>query len=375
MNKNFSVYLDALRFLSALTVMAAHMTFPEFTGGMVAYQGTWAGVGVTVFFVLSGYVIRFVSVEKEHTIHEFALSRMARIYSVAIPALLLTMVLDGVGALLGSARPLPMYQYTQLWKYMPVFLSFLTDVGPIREATLSNGVFWSLSYEVWYYVLFAVVIYLTGWKRAILAIALLAALGPRILIYLPMWLSGVFLYEIHQWVSMSRFWARLLFVVSLCAFFAIRLTGVDDIADAWMNRMLGGYPEKYLRNSQYFAGRYMFASVVFLNLFAAKYAGFEYLSRPRVRSAIVYCASFTFTLYLAHLPLLNFYNFIMRHDPHSPASISALAAMVLVSTWLFGLVTEHKKGWWRALFSRFIKVPAAGERSGLDNGKECLNQV
>ena len=42
MPATFSVYLDAVRFLAALTVVAAHLTYPQFTGGIVPYQGRGA---------------------------------------------------------------------------------------------------------------------------------------------------------------------------------------------------------------------------------------------------------------------------------------------------------------------------------------------
>src|SRR5882757_3377028 len=65
MPRVFSTYLDALRFLAAMAVVIAHFTFPQFTAG-VRHQGELAGLAVTVFFVLSGYVIAYVADKKEH---------------------------------------------------------------------------------------------------------------------------------------------------------------------------------------------------------------------------------------------------------------------------------------------------------------------
>ena len=44
--------------------------------------------------MLSGYVISYVAVELEFTLWEFAISRIARVYSVVIPALALTVLVD-----------------------------------------------------------------------------------------------------------------------------------------------------------------------------------------------------------------------------------------------------------------------------------------
>src|SRR5260221_5563674 len=49
---------------------------------------------VVIFFVLSGYVITYVASERETTLRDFALSRCARIYAVAVPTLILAIVLD-----------------------------------------------------------------------------------------------------------------------------------------------------------------------------------------------------------------------------------------------------------------------------------------
>jgi peptidoglycan/LPS O-acetylase OafA/YrhL len=52
---------------------------------------------VDVFFVLSGFVIAFVTTERESDGRSFAIARLARVYSVALPALVVTFVLDAIG--------------------------------------------------------------------------------------------------------------------------------------------------------------------------------------------------------------------------------------------------------------------------------------
>ena len=46
---------------------------------------------------LSGFVITYAAEERERSAQTFAINRMARIYSVALPALILTFVLDEIG--------------------------------------------------------------------------------------------------------------------------------------------------------------------------------------------------------------------------------------------------------------------------------------
>lgn len=54
---------------------------------------------VDAFFVLSGFVIAHVSAVKERDARTYFISRAARIYSVAIPAIILTSILDAIGSL------------------------------------------------------------------------------------------------------------------------------------------------------------------------------------------------------------------------------------------------------------------------------------
>jgi peptidoglycan/LPS O-acetylase OafA/YrhL len=51
---------------------------------------------VMVFFVLSGFVIAYTS-ERESTATIFVASRIARLWSVLLPALLITAVADAIG--------------------------------------------------------------------------------------------------------------------------------------------------------------------------------------------------------------------------------------------------------------------------------------
>ncbi|HEX3666918.1 MAG TPA: hypothetical protein VHU23_16965 [Rhizomicrobium sp.] len=103
-------------------------------------------MAVTVFFVLSSFVITHVAAERETNLRLYAVSRLARVYSVALPAILLVIILDWTGHLLGSHRTLQMYQYHAFWKYAPMFLTFTSQSVFAHEYVLSDHSFWSLCY-------------------------------------------------------------------------------------------------------------------------------------------------------------------------------------------------------------------------------------
>jgi peptidoglycan/LPS O-acetylase OafA/YrhL len=97
-----SLYLDVWRLLAAMTVFVGHVSGKRLTGGFLWQFGPYMGQAVTVFFVLSGFVVSYATARQAGTARSYALSRLARVYSVALPALILTFALDAIGR---SVRP------------------------------------------------------------------------------------------------------------------------------------------------------------------------------------------------------------------------------------------------------------------------------
>ena len=105
MNHGTSLYLDLIRFFAAAMVFVTHASYERFTGGWMREigLGSFGNDAVVVFFVLSGLVIAYVCHAREKTLRDYALSRAARIYSVVIPCLLLTVILDFAGSRINYA--------------------------------------------------------------------------------------------------------------------------------------------------------------------------------------------------------------------------------------------------------------------------------
>ena len=84
-----SVWLDLARLAAALVVVLHHV-WPVL---VPHHRLPWPGHhAVVVFFVLSGFVIAFVTDRRETTLRIYAQRRAARILSVAIPALMLGLI-------------------------------------------------------------------------------------------------------------------------------------------------------------------------------------------------------------------------------------------------------------------------------------------
>ncbi|MDX8352206.1 acyltransferase [Cognatiyoonia sp. IB215182] len=198
-NSAFSFYLDITRALAAFAVVLYHFSHPLFTGGR--YQAFHdLGLGpdaVIAFFVMSGFLIAFRVDTKNKTIATFTLSRLTRLVSVLLPALILGFIIDRSGAqLFPESYESVSYDPTTLFQQLFRGLTFSTEWywDPIRLGT--NVPLWSLSYEVAYYAAFAIAVFLRGHLRIMLMLGLCLLVGPNIVLLFPCWYMGVWLY--HQ---------------------------------------------------------------------------------------------------------------------------------------------------------------------------------
>jgi len=90
-----SFALDIIRFVAAAVVAFGHLTQHFFSTGWMDLTFA-ARCAVAVFFLLSGFVIRYVTCRKQATLKHYLGDRASRIYSVALPALLFTLLADSI---------------------------------------------------------------------------------------------------------------------------------------------------------------------------------------------------------------------------------------------------------------------------------------
>src|SRR6516162_6232405 len=97
MTNALSLYLDALRFGAAFVVFVSHYVSERYTGGLFWQSMPYGRTAVLVFFVLSGFVIAWVTETRERSLEEYVLSRAARLYSVIVPAFIITAAVNYLG--------------------------------------------------------------------------------------------------------------------------------------------------------------------------------------------------------------------------------------------------------------------------------------
>ncbi|MFT3719910.1 acyltransferase family protein [Pseudorhodoferax sp.] len=285
MTRNVSVFLDLLRVLAALFVVVSHATWPKLSGGVLPYLPGHAAV--IVFFVLSGYVVAYAATQRENGPRDYVLNRLSRLWSVALPALLLTACLDKIGSTL---KP-ELYSAQSLgdpWVALASAALFLGQIWFLDITPLSNEPFWSLPYEFWFYALFGAILHLRGRQRVWAAVGVALVAGPKILVYLPIWWFGVWLYGKGR-CPLPTARARLLFGACLASLPVLYLLGYRTRVDLpWLPT------------------GFSIADFPIALCVGGLIWSFEACRLPlaRIERWVRPAAACTFTLYLCHLPIL-----------------------------------------------------------------------
>jgi peptidoglycan/LPS O-acetylase OafA/YrhL len=300
MDKGYSLYLDVLRFSAAMVVFFSHVASQDLTDGFLWQFKAYSQTAVMIFFVMSGYVIAFVTHEKEKNITDFAVARVSRLWSIIIPALILTAICDFIGLqvnenlYINSAWPYP--EGSQLLHYL---LSFFL-VQNLWGADLNpgiNGPFWSLTYEWVYYILFGLFYFIKGNKKWLWLMFVAALAGPSILALFPVWLFGYALFRMDIKHKGSFEFSYIKACLAILAIALIIFVGPQvrqiDMTISWLTRTS-------------IAGDY-FDSIMFLiHLYFCPHL--ISLIKPwliRFEKIIRWCASLTFALYLFHRPIIQ----------------------------------------------------------------------
>jgi peptidoglycan/LPS O-acetylase OafA/YrhL len=357
MNRTTSLYLDLVRFFAAVAVLVTHLAYPRFSGGLLLPWRTFGNDAVMIFFVLSGYVIAYTAATRDRELGAFVLNRFARLYSVALPAVILTVAFDHLGQLLDPKMYAGFwYQDSQPIVRVLTALTFTNELWFSSWRLFTNGPYWSLGYEFWYYLLFAAGWFFRGRQRVIALVLGCAFVGPKILLLLPIWLLGVWVYRLNSRNDVGESIGWLLFVGSLVAYFAFRFYGMRDALLDWSYLQFG---EHFVRGELRWSDEFLSAYVIG-PLVAANFVGFNAISSRFTRllngcaAVIRDWAGYTFSIYLFHYPILQLLGASGRFDPHSPGSIALLFVLTILACRLIGNFTEKRKDLARALLQSSV---------------------
>jgi peptidoglycan/LPS O-acetylase OafA/YrhL len=344
---HLSLYLDLVRFAAALVVVLSHAWPILFPGFPLHWPGPAA---VIVFFVLSGYVIAYVSDARDRGLADYALDRLSRLWSVALPALGFGMVL---APFVNQSVFMPELADADAMLRTTANALFVAQLWFLDFAPPLNGPFWSLNYEAWFYAIFGAWKYLPRASRTSAAIFLSLVAGPKILLLMPCWLLGVFLYRAIPRRRVSEKTAVLLWICSLVAAALLVKTAVPTkLHDVFQSR--SPHTAALLAYSGSPLTDYALAVLVAVNFYAtAHMAWLRRIFLPLARP-IRLVASFTLTTYLFHLPLLVLFWDVL----HTPSWVCLLA--LTGSIVVIGSLSEHRRRKLRALLAVIARRSFAG---------------
>lgn len=346
-SKPLSIYLDILRVLAAFAVLFKHMDMDGVSMSWL-FLSQFSREGVIIFFVLSGYIIHATTTAGGRTAKEYCIARASRIYSVAIPAIVFSVLLAWTLPYAGlEVTALPNWAETDILSLASAVLFLNESWGNPAALTLNNP-YWSLCYEVWYYALFGIALYTCGSVRwMLLTVAGLIA-GPAIMMLFPVWLLGAALSKYGNGIVLSQKLAAVLFIGTLAA---IGTIGMMNLGTVVQNKMTAVVPVMWwLGSSQQFVVDYLLAVLVAVNILAFKSLGdtVHTLLRP-IERPIQYIAGFSFSLYLFHRPLTQLAGDIAPSGEGAVLHGLVVAVIISIICLALSYLSERRTGQWRIL--------------------------
>jgi peptidoglycan/LPS O-acetylase OafA/YrhL len=340
------MHLNLLRGLAAFAVLFSHLRsfvfvpYGELDSHWPLNSAVWLATGfghqaVMVFFVLSGFFISKSIIEdyqaNRFTWQVYLIKRLTRLWTVLIPCLILTLILDESGRVFSDGR---FYEgkLMEMYNFGPsegLNLDISTLIGNafflqtvVAPVFGSNAPLWSLANEWWYYMLFPLIYVTTrnkgGWLNVSCGLAIFSIMawfvGKDILLAGLVWLLGVAAYIIYErqwfvWLLRRRVTLGVAFVLFALSLAASKASfGTDLFKD-------------------YCVG---FGSTLLVLPLAAVGGG-----SGRLYSFFAQrIADASYSLYLAHFPFMAFIASVVLKNQRFGASISGYAVFIA-----FGLVS------------------------------------
>jgi peptidoglycan/LPS O-acetylase OafA/YrhL len=288
--------IQMLRAIAAILVVLHH-ALPHYAamGGdlsWIRHISAWGFLGVDIFFVISGFIMAYTTFHKERGLKSaktFMKHRLFRIYLGYWPFFLAAVFL------LLIKDPAKLHSYDLVGSF------FLTNADMFQ---LVLPVSWSLSYELYFYVLFAATLFIS--VRSLYRIIPAVSLGlfllttylfwhpvlPASFFYSPFLLeffAGVLIYMYRD--TLLRLW--ILPVALLIGLYAYRYGILHESKNGWIRIMTFGTGA---------------AMTLLVALILEKFALY------RAGKLLVSIGNASYTLYLSHLLILGFFYYSGLRD-------------------------------------------------------------
>ncbi len=358
-------WLDWARFLAAAIVFMGHARVyflgafvelpPNQQTPFVAFFLALIRISheaVIVFFVLSGFFVfgKGISrlIKEEFSILDYSIDRFTRIYVPYIPALILTWIFAAL-----------MKHPVSVWVFI---LNIFGLQGITTDVFAGNVPLWTLSYEIWFYILLGAVAGFTkfqkdgyGSVRFVISIIFLflSAIVFTVLstTLLFCWLIGGLAYFYRP----KKIQLPIIFVsILVCIFAVISIELRVNSVSVDFTRWLAFFPSSRVAEILLAAG---FAALIpqLISLPPRN------IMAQRIENIGTQLASFSYSLYLTHYALLQFlyYYFFPKYSEISFISLAYLFAsccLSFITAYIMYLLFEkHTNKARRFLRSKFFK--------------------
>jgi peptidoglycan/LPS O-acetylase OafA/YrhL len=167
--------LTGLRFIAAFMVLIAHGALALPTGSLPGLLVGLAPLGMVLFFVLSGFVIWLnyaqpIAAKKQAALRHFAIARFARLYPMYLVVVLLGLAITSAVYGIGEVKR----SFPQIL-YFALFLDawFADHDGRLILSVTYITHLWSISTEVFFYVVFPLIAILLVKAKSLMTIILI----------------------------------------------------------------------------------------------------------------------------------------------------------------------------------------------------------
>lgn len=340
MSKSFSIYLDCLRIIAAFGVLVVHLGNPLIASTPIIDDERGQNF-VVLFFVLSGFLIAYSS-EKKSSIQAFLIDRIAKFSTVVIPALSFTFLLFCIGSYFYSFTYSNFNSSHLGFKFVVNFL-YLSQSWNLCSIPPTNPSFWSLSYEFWYYIIFAIIYFLQGYKKWLLLTLAVFIAGFKIMLLFPVWLLGAAAYYIVLKIKWLQWYSIVIFMLTslmLIYFVFIFPTNYFQI-------YARGIPPLFYSAS--FLSDFCLGVLLVLNMLSFSQIKIN-LQWANFSDLLKRVAGHTFSLYLFHFPSILFLSSAINYNKSSWLHIAGLGLIAYIFSALISNTLEKTRKYYKALF-------------------------
>jgi peptidoglycan/LPS O-acetylase OafA/YrhL len=353
--------IDLLRFLAALFVMLSHlrdvyfMSFSETQASsnlmkFMFFQTTRTGSEfVVLFFIISGFLVGGQSLKRvgegSFSLPKYFIDRATRIYVPLVPTLLFIVTMLTI--------------FRMDFSYFKLVANFLSLQGVVSEPLGADGALWSLSYEVWFYILLGTGIGFFFQKRPLSRAAWFAVIfiGATVFCYLLtsylwVWIFGVLVTFLPK---PQRLWPLGLVagVVTIAGIGLMQISSVSAQVDLTQFHFIN-------RDASIVICGLGWGLVIAWAAFLDPDSAWLKAVSPKAR----FLASFSYSLYLIHLPIELILEQTKWLTPHDHLNMKVFfgylvtATFILLCSYLFYFLFERHTNAVRNYFYKMQAISA-----------------